>query len=130
MEEKPIYLIDNLSMVRSVWDKSQDEMARLFGMTRVNYQAVESGRRKDFYADFLLRFEELTGVAARRLYYEKLLKTEIYHRPYVNENGVKILIEDNDKYKTSHQLYSELRLRVDAIESALNEFNIKSKNLI
>lgn len=115
-DKEIVYAAENLVIIREAWGKTQAEMGELLGgLTRTNYAGYEQ-KRYDISPKILLKLEELTGIAARRIYYDKIERLEVYERPYRNENGIKILMEENSSYKSSADLMKELIAKFDKLE--------------
>lgn len=86
---KKTYFSENLATIRSVWKLKQSELGALLGADMYKLGNLERGKTKEVPADLLLKLEELTGIQAKRIYYEYLKPELIHYKPLE-------IIEDDD----------------------------------
>lgn len=79
-------IVENISKIRKSWRLNQEDFAKLFGLTKMAFQAYESGRNSPS-VEFLLKLEDYTGVSVKRLWREAIPLKDIPEAPLDSVSG-------------------------------------------
>jgi hypothetical protein len=71
---------DNFQLIRSVWGMNRKQMGKIFNCTEHQIGSYERMNTNATPA-LLFKLEDMTGIAARRLYYEQLERTALPQQP-------------------------------------------------
>ena len=115
------YLPDNLRLIASCWNISQDELGNKFLLNRgvMSTYVLEKSQPS---VKMMIELENITGISVKDLYYRKIEKEELPERPLkeprVFQNEIK---EPEIEYGRK----LSLEARMDAIEKRLIFLEVK-----
>jgi transcriptional regulator with XRE-family HTH domain len=107
----------NLMLIRSVWGMNRQQIGKQLSCTTNQIGNLERGTSA-ITPSVLFDLEELTGITAKRLYYEILTRTNIPNQPLMqtsaNENAPPQSRESRDvPYKTENLSVEERLKRLE-----------------
>ena len=70
------YFQANTTLIRNVWSMNRKEFGKKFGCSEHHVAGHERGESVNVSPSLIFDLEDSTGIAARRLYYEKLMRSE------------------------------------------------------
>jgi hypothetical protein len=114
---KESYFQANITLIRDVWSMNRKRFGNQFGFSGHHIAGHERGTAVLISPSMLFDLEDMTGISARRLYYDKIVRSEIpsqpLKRPVVVEPNTLIVNEEAPQYKTSKLTLLE---RVERLE--------------
>ena len=109
---KKVYFPENITLIRSILEKSRQQMGDSLGCTPHQIGHYERGTM-NVPLSVLFLLEDLTGIPAKRLYYDALNRSDISKEP---QNTNAALMKESPQYKSTE---SDLEERVQRLELAV-----------
>lgn len=123
-------LSKNIATIRKRWRMKQDEFADIFELNRGNISNYERAENKPDVI-FLVLLQDLTGINAKALCYEKIKKEDIpelpLETPYEWVHKEAIAEEPNTNYEINKNLYNfhELVHKVELLSQRVTQLEGK-----
>ena len=116
---KKIHFATNLNLIRAVWSMSRQEIGDVLGCKKhqiAHYERNAIG----VPLPVLFLLEDLTGISARRLYYEVLTRAEILNQPLSeNTEPLKAVLFSDSAQMTLAERVTRLEIKVFGTSSEL-----------